>query len=299
MKSFLILLSGIAPTVFGIALDRRAGCNADNCARAVTGTAFGSAALSSHISQCSSYFSTTVIPPATTVWNPVATTYVFSTVNANLPPPSVLPGPSGTSTTIIPTNIPDFASAACDGNTTPVPVRYSSACSCAGVTHATSVAPSPTDTVDYTATVTVSSFVIIASGAPLPQPEFLQLAQFPVQLIDDTKTLGFVADITQAAAFVIGGTQLELLSNGYLSNEDNTGSDPLFFNSAASIALNGYAPVAVTIGQDLSLALRNEADGNDVIQDCGGFVSVDPSAGGRDSYTGFSCQEISLSVVPL
>ncbi|RFU25258.1 hypothetical protein B7463_g11081, partial [Scytalidium lignicola] len=288
MKSFLILLSSIAPTVLGLSFDRRGACNADNCARAVTGTAFGTAALSSHISQCSSYFSATVIPPSTTVWNAVATSYVFSSVGADLPP-SVLPSPTGTSTTVIPSNIPDFASAACDGNTTPVPVRYSSACSCAGVTKATTTAPSPTAAVDYTATVTVSTFLIVASGTSLPQPEFLYT---PLGNIENSYT-EFTTDITHASGFVLSSNELQLLSDGFLGNENAEGLSPLYFNSANQIGPNasyGYAAVAVTIGQDLSVSITNEDNGYSVLQDCDGLL---------EAFNSLVCDAVSLSVVPL
>lgn len=144
MKTSIMLLSGLAPAAFGFALNQRAACNADNCARAVTGTAFGAAASSSHMAQCSSYFSTTIVPPSTTVFSPVATSYVLSTVGAVLPTPVALLQSPGTSTTIVPTDIPAFASQACNGNTTPVPVRFSSACSCGGVSQAiTTALPQP------------------------------------------------------------------------------------------------------------------------------------------------------------
>jgi len=298
MKSFLIVLSSLAPTVLSVSLDRRAGCNADNCARAVTGTAFGAAALSSHISQCSSYFSATVIPPATTIWNPVATTYVFSTLGAVLPPSTPLPGPYGTSTTITPTDIPAFASAACDGNTTPVPVRYSSACSCAGVTKATTIAASPTCTEDFTTTITVSSFLILASGGPLPAPEYLQVSP-DAYGADSSETLDFTADITQSSAFLISGSQLEILGTGLLSNDDApTFTEPLFFDSASAISTFGYTPVDVSIGQDLSVTLTNTGNGDNVEQDCGGLLNVGPTAGGVDIF-GNQCSVVGLTAVPL
>jgi hypothetical protein len=152
--------------------------------------------------------------------------------------------------------------------------------------------------VDYTTTVTVSSFLILASGAPLPTPEFLQLSS-QVFGVDSSETLGFVADITDATGFVISGSQLEILGNGALSDDDsNAVTEPLFFDSASTISAEGYAPVDVTIGQDLSLALVNQVNGDSIIEDCGGLLNVGATAGGTN-VLGDSCQVVGLTAVPL
>ena len=53
MKAVLFALA-FAGTAIG------SGCNADNCARAVTGTRLGPASISAHRSDCSSFMLTTV-----------------------------------------------------------------------------------------------------------------------------------------------------------------------------------------------------------------------------------------------
>lgn len=235
-------------------------------------------------------------PTCRTVWNPVATSYVFSTIGADLPPPSALPGPSGTSTTIVPTDIPDFASAACDGNTTPIPVRYSSACSCAKISQATSVAPSPTTTVDYTSTATVSTFLLLATGGPLAEPQFLNFSLYAF-----TDIIGFTPDITGAASFALSGTQLELVANGFLSEQDSIPSEPLFFSSSSLISSDGsggFDVVSVSIDQDLGVSLRNDVIGNSVIQACGKYLDVTATEGGTD-VIGDTCEPISVKAVPL
>jgi hypothetical protein len=179
-----------------------------------------------------------------------------------------------------------------------VPVRYSSACSCAGVTSATTVAPSPTSTGDYTTTVTVSSFLIIASGAPFSTPEFLQLSTQEIGP-ENSETHGFASDITDASGFEISGSQLQILANGDLSDDDSpVVAEPLFFDSASTISSQGYTPVDVTVGQDLRVALVNTANGDSIIEDCAGLLNVGATAGGTN-FLGESCQVIGLSIVPL
>jgi len=112
-----------------------AGCNADNCARAVTGTN-ALPALSIRQADCSSFQLTTVTPSAVTVTNTVTIT----------PAPPVKRDNEKRQVTVVPTAVPTYASA-CSGT-----VRYASACSCWGITAHTTFAPTPTSTV--TATVT-------------------------------------------------------------------------------------------------------------------------------------------------
>jgi len=51
----------LTPTVLGGLLDRRA-CNADNCARAVTGTRFAASIQAQHTADCSSFMLATITP---------------------------------------------------------------------------------------------------------------------------------------------------------------------------------------------------------------------------------------------
>lgn len=97
-------------------------CYADNCARAVSGTRFGSSHLSTAFSDCSDAFVSTFFPygSTTTIWNT---------------------GAEATATVVVPAKkrqedefegmIPPYAYEACDYG------EYESACSCLGVTPAT------------------------------------------------------------------------------------------------------------------------------------------------------------------
>ena len=114
---------------------------------------------------------------------------------------------------------------------------------------------------------------------------------------ENSNTLTFTTDITAASGFVISGTQLE--TSGILSDDDDTSvTEPLFFDSASTISSAGYAKVDVTIGQSLGITLRNEFNGDSVIEDCGGLLDVGPTAGGTD-VLGNSCSVVALSAVPL
>jgi hypothetical protein len=98
---------------------------------------------------------------------------------------------------------------------------------------------------------------------------------------------------------VISGSQLEILANGVLSNDDPPAlTEPLFFDSASTISAEGYAPVDVAIGQDLSLTLVNVVNGDSIIEDCGGLLNVGATAGGTN-VSGDSCQIVGLTAVPL
>ncbi|RDW57199.1 hypothetical protein BP5796_12649 [Coleophoma crateriformis] len=95
-------------------------CAADNCLRAARGKAIATRSPASH---CSSYFKVTVTP--------VTTIHVISPTNIEVLVNQV---------TITASNIPAYAAAPCSG-----PVRYSSACSCAGATLVTTtIIPTPT-----------------------------------------------------------------------------------------------------------------------------------------------------------
>lgn len=60
MKRFLLFLC-LASGVLGGFLNKRA-CNADNCARAVTGTRFAASIQALHTADCSSFMIVTVTP---------------------------------------------------------------------------------------------------------------------------------------------------------------------------------------------------------------------------------------------
>lgn len=121
---------------FALATNGTPGCNADNCARAVTGTRSGKMPdVSSRMADCSSFMLATVTPEPTTV-----VTTVTITVEKR--------GLEARQATVHPSVVPVYASA-CSGT-----ARYSSACSCWGITATTTTAPTPTIYSTVTATVT-------------------------------------------------------------------------------------------------------------------------------------------------
>ncbi|MCJ1354101.1 MAG: hypothetical protein MMC33_004088 [Icmadophila ericetorum] len=159
-------------------------CNADNCLRAVRVSSFSAV---HGTTDCSSYFLKTVTPATTTItvtatlYSPqtaisvvtatstldvtvvstdditATTTTTIVGLTLTLPPTTVTVGGgspmfkregdlAARQVTVVPSSIPTYASA-CSGS-----VRYSSACSCIGVTASTTTAPSPSTTVTVTAT---------------------------------------------------------------------------------------------------------------------------------------------------
>jgi len=129
MKSFCFYLA--IPALVSAAA---AKCNADNCARALTGTVDGLARPSSRINtDCSSFQLVTEYPQATTI-----------TITSGSSATTIFPAIADTPVT--PTALPSYAQAAC----TPGEIasaRFKSACSCAGVTETTSTAATPVVTV--------------------------------------------------------------------------------------------------------------------------------------------------------
>ncbi|PVH87300.1 hypothetical protein DL98DRAFT_582011 [Cadophora sp. DSE1049] len=167
-------------------------CKADNCARAVTGTQRGLAAQTSAKNDCSSFLKATVYPSTVTstvtitVFPSTVTSTSFSTTTTIIQ--TVIVGTSSvvastetdstvvqtvtvnqrraaaspqTTGTVRPSSVPTYASA-CSGV-----VRYSSACSCWGVTQTTTTMPTPatyrTITVSATASTTIVSLVTYTS----------------------------------------------------------------------------------------------------------------------------------------
>ena len=137
----------------------------DNCARAVTGTNLGPAAVSTHRADCSSFFAYTVTPDASTTTVIVTpppitqTNYVVSAATVTSQAVVTVSGTDYVSTTnvevypnakraatVSPSAVPSYASA-CSGT-----ARYSSACACFGVSKTTITAPVPTSTVTVTGT---------------------------------------------------------------------------------------------------------------------------------------------------
>jgi hypothetical protein len=142
----------------------------DNCARAVTGTRPGKDVLAQK-SDCSSFMLATVTPATATITQTLrvtpstdtiyaATTTIISFVTATeVVTVTSFTGierrdvPTGGPVTTSPTNIPTYASA-CDNV-----LRYSSACSCWGITATTTTAATPSTTV----TVTISETAMVTA----------------------------------------------------------------------------------------------------------------------------------------
>ncbi|UNI15531.1 hypothetical protein JDV02_002057 [Purpureocillium takamizusanense] len=183
-------------------------CNADNCYRQVSATRFGQPVLTSRIRDCESFLRTTVVPAAVTDWvtqtvTPATVTDVVATVtdsvtttvstvvqtstvtvtaaeknsnkNNNSPARGRRdnnnsdPGKGAGETTIVPTNVPAYASSCADA------AAYSSACLCASATRTTVTAPAPTvtstRTVSATATVHITAHATITVSATATRTE--------------------------------------------------------------------------------------------------------------------------------
>ncbi|PWI64521.1 hypothetical protein PCL_09570 [Purpureocillium lilacinum] len=132
MKASVIL--SLMATAVATSMERRARlCGGDNCARQVTGTRDGLKPLESRKADCTSFMRTTIVP------DPVTTT-VTVTIGGDSPKlrrDDVLDYRAAAETL---TAVPAYASACADGT------KYSSACSCWGITAAVTTGPTPTKT---------------------------------------------------------------------------------------------------------------------------------------------------------
>ncbi|MCJ1388317.1 hypothetical protein MMC18_001163 [Xylographa bjoerkii] len=127
-------------------------CNADNCLRAVRASSFPTR---SGAADCSSYFEATVTPATSTI---TATATVTAFSNKRRRGLNAEPALEARQMTIVPSAIPTYASA-CSGS-----VRYSSACSCIGVTATTSTASTPMTTVTVTVTADETKPTVAFTG---------------------------------------------------------------------------------------------------------------------------------------
>ncbi|KAK7932579.1 hypothetical protein PG985_003291 [Apiospora marii] len=148
MKSVLITAALLPLALAAAAFEPRnnKGCNADNCARAVTGTRLGSASVSAFRQDCTSFMSATVTPPTSTatVTMPPDTCDEDDEAQPQTLTKRVQQKKRADGVTVFPTAVPTYASA-CSGA-----VRYSSACSCWGVSAVFTTAPTPVVTVTVT-----------------------------------------------------------------------------------------------------------------------------------------------------
>ncbi|WYZ38289.1 hypothetical protein EsH8_III_000203 [Colletotrichum jinshuiense] len=149
-SAFVVVPNGLAKDVPPLTL-RAAGCNADNCLRAVRATRFGTATMEVRLAECSSFLAVTETATASTVF---VTETKIQTVTANNTR-SIVPRQATLSAQIPVKTIPAYASACTDA------ARFSSACSCFGATAATTTAPGPivTSTVTFVSTTTIAPFV--------------------------------------------------------------------------------------------------------------------------------------------
>ncbi|KAH8798649.1 hypothetical protein F5884DRAFT_742862 [Xylogone sp. PMI_703] len=137
MKAALFSCAYLFSTAFGVAIT---ACNANNCARAVTGTNIKTPVASSRQADCSSFMLTTVTPDTFTTTVATVTIYTDAPSKRDVEARML----AGRDVTVIPTNVPAYASP-CSGT-----ARYSSACICWGITAAVTTAPRPTATVTAT-----------------------------------------------------------------------------------------------------------------------------------------------------
>ncbi|KAM0322450.1 hypothetical protein ACHAQA_009517 [Verticillium albo-atrum] len=148
MKASLALVLSLASAAF--ATGGSDGCNANNCARGVTGTRAGKKPeLTSRMEDCASFQLTTVTPTTSTS----TTTITIYTDNPPAPvnPPAVEPQ---NPVTVIPTNVPAYASS-CDGRS-----GYASACSCWGITATATTVATPT------AVATATKYIDVGCRTP-------------------------------------------------------------------------------------------------------------------------------------
>lgn len=104
----------------------------------------------------------------------------------------------------------------------------------------------------------------------------------------------FTTDITQASGFVLAGDELQLLSNGFIADENSKGAvEALYFDNSTQVGSHGSTAVAITIGQDLSISLSNAHSENSFTEDCKNLLYVNAA---DDLCSG---KAVSLSAVPL
>ncbi|TEA15271.1 hypothetical protein C8034_v002692 [Colletotrichum sidae] len=154
MKTFIITILAVTASAAVVDnLEARAGCNANNCLRAVRATRFGTATMQLRMAECSSFLAVTETPSPVTVF-----------VTEDIPETTAAPTLLETQlTTAAPSKeIPFYASACGDDR------EYSSACSCFGAVPATTTLPTSTvtSTLAIVPTVTAPPFVNNTQGVP-------------------------------------------------------------------------------------------------------------------------------------
>lgn len=125
---FVVILLGLIPSIRASA-HKEGACAEDNCLRAVTGTRRGASAITAARGDCSSFLSSTTTLATRTATTSILTITATITVSGNgNNKRSALSVSAGTIST---KTVPSYATA-CSGTS-----RYSSACSCWGITAST------------------------------------------------------------------------------------------------------------------------------------------------------------------
>jgi len=239
---YLAVLLGCTAAVFGSEFDRRAACNADNCLVALTGKHPGQTQTAAdRTGDCSSFFLATV---------------------------------SGSST-IIPTNIPAYASP-CSGA-----VRYSSACSCAGVTGSTTTV-TPTTCNPGGPQPTFS--LIVADGSP-------QSGEYGELTDHGYNDVAYFGTSDSSASLFTFNDECNLLgrASGEIANINaGENEDALFFNTALEISESGgeWIPATCNIAND-QLSCNDDGDTSFLFCDSGLLIIATSDFG--------NCDEIELT----
>ncbi|KAK6535469.1 hypothetical protein TWF694_001925 [Orbilia ellipsospora] len=313
MKSLKTLLFSTLPVLFA---RTASACAADNCLRAVIASAF----TTRHgTADCSSYFLATVTPPTVTITasatittgttviqyvSETDTAHATDTINSHV---TLTVNAASTSTTLFPpgdrkknkrqvtvnpTSIPAYASP-CSGA-----ARYSSACSCIGVSHVTVTVPAPSTTItqtttstttvtstlttttitstvtDQTVTVTTTDstqtnaqVVVVTATTFLMQSLDYNAGDY---LVPSNGGFGLAASSASAAKFQI------LASNGLMNLTDGSalygtpsevasGSDTVYFISgspSSTVPCAPYCNIAAATNQVTCLMTCNDSSGN-------------------------------------
>ncbi|KAK6343498.1 hypothetical protein TWF730_011088 [Orbilia blumenaviensis] len=258
--SLLLLLSTATTTVTAASTTLRK-CAADNCLRAIRASAFPDRPGTA---DCSSYFQTTVTPPSTYTTIQIVTPTILTSYEqtTTVPIPIATTDASiETPQTFIPSNIPTYASA-CSGS-----IRYSSACSCIGMTAKKTTLPAPTtttltvtDTASQTSKTTVAGTATVTSFL-IAMPDIFEGGPYvkatPWEYDGESYITGFLtSDPLQATHFYLGPDG-RLKSNGgevgiYTGLEYPS---KVYFDLSADI----YGPMYCAIDDETkALACRSE-----------------------------------------
>ncbi|KAI9744941.1 MAG: hypothetical protein M1818_001867 [Claussenomyces sp. TS43310] len=305
MKALSLVILLTARLVAAEGLQSRsyaAACNADNCARAVTGTQAGIATKAAHLSECSSYLKATVFP-STVITTVTVSSTVYSIsgnsgyTSTNVSGLDACAGPN-TAKTVTPTSLPSYVSTACNGESTPLAVRYSSACSCAGITRSTTTLSTPSFKTTSTVTITanVSSFRIIASR-PTSGAAYL-INDDPADPPDYSHTITFAKNGSLASSFSLLSGALELGGLLLSDQERDTIGEALYFDTPENIHDYNWVTVDVVVdAKSLAVTALNPRNNATTFLNCQSILCLVTSSDTSDLN---SCGPVTaLKAVPL